>query len=300
MMPDTVAVQIAIYALIITSLLVAEHVVSATPPGEKIKHLSLNSLFIFAVLPIQIPMSVLCLALAAWSVASGSGLVHFLPYADSPWIKYGLMFVFLDLIDYLYHFTMHRVRFFWRFHAVHHSDLAVDVSTTFREHPGETFLRNVYLITWVFIVGASPEILIVRQTTQSFFNLFSHASFRLPTGLAGVVSWVFITPNLHHVHHHYRLPLTNSNYGDVFSIWDRVFGTLSTPARERPHYGLDTHMSYVRAASFWQTLLIPFLPGLNGPARAPDAIPVESGQTAALVTHPLPSTTSATLARPRS
>ena len=132
-------------------------------------------------------MSILCLAVASWSTAVGSGLINLFPHPENPWIKFVLMFLFLDFLDYVYHFTMHRVPVFWRFHLVHHSDLAVDVSTTVREHPGETFLRNVYLILWVFITGASPEILILRQTMQSFFNLTSHASFRLPRWIARIV-----------------------------------------------------------------------------------------------------------------
>ncbi|MDA0824691.1 MAG: sterol desaturase family protein [Proteobacteria bacterium] len=266
-MPNTIAVQIGIFGLIITSILIVEHLVCATCPRKKIKHVSLNSLFVLTVLPVQIPMSIACLSIATWSASTEWGLVYLLPNPGNPWIKFVLMFVFLDFLDYMYHFTMHHVPAFWRFHLVHHSDLTVDVSTTVREHPGETFCRNVYLITWVFICGASPEILVLRQMAQSAFNLLSHASFRFPTSLGHILGWVFITPNLHHIHHHIRRPFTDNNFGDVFSIWDRLFGTLSALPGMTPTFGVDTHNAYVAHAGFPQILTMPFRKDLGRGAQ---------------------------------
>jgi sterol desaturase/sphingolipid hydroxylase (fatty acid hydroxylase superfamily) len=140
---------------------------------------------------------------------------------------------------------MHRVAPFWRFHLMHHTDRVVDVSTTVREHPGETVLRNLFLILWVFLCGASVGILALRQTVQTISNILSHTSFRLPGRAAGIVHWVFITPNLHQAHHHFQLPATNCNYGDIFSVWDRLFGTYLDLPRSETVFGLDTHLSGV-------------------------------------------------------
>jgi len=183
-----------------------------------------------------------CLWLAAWTAKSSWGLVYLLPHARGPLVKYLLMFIALDFLDYLYHVAMHFVPIFWRFHLVHHSDLVVDVSTTVREHPGETVLRNVFLICWVLLCGASTEILIMRQTAETVANLLAHTSLRLPARLARVLGWLFITPNLHHAHHHFQMPSTNRNFGDVFSIWDRLFGTFIELPRDETIFGLDTHM----------------------------------------------------------
>ncbi len=208
----------------------------------KWRHTSTNLVFMFLALPTQVVVMTFCADLSGWAVASRWGLLYLLPNADSPWIKYGAMFVALDFLDYVYHFTMHRVRPFWRFHLMHHTDQAVDVSTTVREHPGETLLRNGFLTLWVFMCGASVEILVIRQTVETIANILAHTTFRLSPRWARVVGWVFITPNLHHAHHHFRMPTTNCNYGDVFSIWDRLFGTLTQLPREDTVFGLDTHM----------------------------------------------------------
>ena len=234
--------QFFLFASIIISVWLAEKIAFAEPARVKRLHTSRNALFIVSALPVQISMMLFCLGLAKWTTVNRWGLVYLLPNADSPLIKYGLMFFVLDLLDYVYHSTMHRVPAFWRFHLVHHTDRAVDVSTTMREHPGETLIRNGFLILWVFLCGASVAILILRQTVETVANLFAHTSFRLPPGPARVLGWLFITPNLHHAHHHFQMPATNRNYGDVFSIWDRLFGTFMELAREDTVFGLDTHM----------------------------------------------------------
>lgn len=208
----------------------------------KWRHTSLNALFILSALPLQIMMVVPCLFLARWTGEVQFGLVYLLPDPERPWIKFGLMFTVLDLLDYVYHRTAHRVALFWRFHSVHHADLVVDVSTTVREHPGETVTRNSFLIMYVLLCGASVEVLVLRQMAQTVANLCSHTSLLLPTGVARVVGWLFITPNLHRAHHHYMLPTTNRNYGDVLSIWDRLFGTLAVVPREDIVLGLHDRM----------------------------------------------------------
>ena len=169
--------------------------------------------------------------------------MHWLPGGESPWVKYGLMFVLLDFLDWIYHYAMHQVPLFWRFHLVHHTDQAIDVSTTVREHPGETVVRNGFLMVWVLLCGASMEVLVLRQTVETVANILAHTSFRLRARPARILGWVLITPNLHHVHHHARLPYTNSNYGDVFSIWDRMFRTFQNLAEADTEAGLDTHPS---------------------------------------------------------
>lgn len=235
--------QAFLFLFVMVSMWLIEKSVSEEPAREKLRHTASNAVFILTALPIQLVMIALCLGVADWVTAHRFGLVYLLPGADRPWIRYGLMFVVLDLLDYVYHFTMHQVAPFWRFHLMHHTDRVVDVSTTVREHPGETVLRNLFLILWVFLCGASVGILVLRQVAQTVSNILSHTSFRLPGRAAGIVHWVFITPNLHQAHHHFKLPATNCNYGDVFTFWDRLFGTYLDLPRSETVFGLDTQMS---------------------------------------------------------
>lgn len=236
--------QLLLFLVVLTSLWLLEWAVLPQTPGAKVGHTLFNTLFMPTAVMIQCFMMLLCFDLAGWVASKHLGLVYFLPNADSPWIKYGLMFVVLDALDYLYHRLMHGVPFFWRFHLAHHTDKAVDVSTTFREHPGETMIRNGFLMLWVLVSGASMEVLILRQTFQTVANIFAHTALRLPEGPNSIIEWIFVTPNFHHVHHHFQMPATNYNYGDVFSVWDRLFGTSARMPSPEIVFGLDTHMDY--------------------------------------------------------
>jgi sterol desaturase/sphingolipid hydroxylase (fatty acid hydroxylase superfamily) len=234
--------QGVLFVTVIVAVWLTERIVLAQSTIDKLRHTSINAVFMTGAMPIQIFMILLCAGIATWATKHHIGLVWLLPNAESPLIKYGLMFFVLDFLDYVYHFTSHRVSLLWRLHLVHHTDPTVDVSTTFREHPGETLIRNCFLILWVVLSGASVEVLILRQTFETFANVSQHTMFRLPPLPGRVLGWLFVTPNLHHTHHHFQAPGTNCNYGDVFSIWDRLFGTYVDLSHEETVFGLDTHM----------------------------------------------------------
>ncbi|MES2112160.1 MAG: sterol desaturase family protein [Bacteroidota bacterium] len=186
------------------------------------------------------------------------GLINFVPFHRILWVNYIVLFLLMDFGEYLYHVIMHKRDFLWRFHLVHHSDLHVDVSTTLREHPVETGIRTTFLMLWVFLFGPGMVVLMLRQVFQSFFNVLAHTEFRLPATLNKILGWVFITPNLHHVHHHYVLPYTDCNYGDVLSIWDRLFGTYHELEESDTKFGIDTHLDPAVNGRFTNVLLIPF------------------------------------------
>lgn len=144
------------------------------------------------------------------------------------------------------------------FHLVHHCDAVVDVSTTFREHPGENFIRSCLTLVWIFFSGIPFWALLLRQLIQIVSNVFSHVNYRLPEKMDKVIGWIFITPNLHHVHHHYLQPYTDSNYGDVLSIWDRMFGTFHQLASLQVVYGVDTCMDEKEHSKYFSLLKLPF------------------------------------------
>lgn len=251
--------QVLLYAGIIVSLWLIEAVVLASSWKDKWKHTLTNMFFILTALPVQLFMTIFLLMVSVWAISHNWGLLFMLPHPNSIFVKYIIGFIVLDFCEYIYHVVMHKVKTLWNFHLVHHSDLDLDVSTTVREHPVETCVRMCFLILWVFLLGASFGVLLLRQTIQTIANITSHTQFKLSPRANNIVSLVFITPNLHHVHHHYELPYTDCNYGDVLSIWDRLFNTYHNglPKNELL-FGLDTHMDKEVNASFIKVLKIPF------------------------------------------
>jgi sterol desaturase/sphingolipid hydroxylase (fatty acid hydroxylase superfamily) len=250
--------EVLFYGLVIITLWVAESLICLTKPREKLPRTFLNARFIFTALPIQLFLTIFVLMVMGWDHRHHWGLINYIPRHQDRWVYYISLFLLLDLGEYVYHVTMHRFDFLWKFHLVHHSDLKVDVSTTVREHPGETCVRTGFLVLWVFILGPGIGVLLVRQVFQTFFNILAHTEFRLPEKVGRIIGLIFITPNLHHVHHHYKLPYTDCNYGDVLSIWDRLFGTYRELPANNTSFGIDTHLDPSVNARFMPMLKIPF------------------------------------------
>jgi sterol desaturase/sphingolipid hydroxylase (fatty acid hydroxylase superfamily) len=247
-----------LFVATLVSCWTAESICAKSDSQRKRRRACINGSFIIVALPIQLVMSGLCATVASYVTLHQLGLLYLIPLHANPVCKYGFMFILLDFLDYIYHYIMHHVPWLWRLHLVHHTDRRMDVSTTVREHPGETFVRNAFLIAWIILTGASLEILLARQGVETLSNILSHSSFRLPAAVARVLGWLLITPNLHHVHHHARLPYTDRNYGDVFSIWDRLFHTLSEFPASATEFGLDTHLPKTGDDHFLRGLAMPF------------------------------------------
>lgn len=136
----------------------------------------------------------------------------------------------LDLAFYVAHVTMHRVPMLWRFHRVHHSDPAVDATTTIRQHPFENLYRYAVIAVTAAALGASPAAFAVYRAASALNGLLEHANWRFPQRIDTALSWVTTWPNMHKVHHSRDAAHTNSNYGNLFSWWDRLFATF-TPSR---------------------------------------------------------------------
>lgn len=225
---------------------------------KKWRHAYINAHFIFTNIPGQILLGFAFTEVIAWTSNHQFGLLYQIPILKNDLILFVFTFCILDLGEYVYHIIMHKVKGLWKFHLVHHSDNELDVSTTLREHPGENIIRLSFTLLWVFISGAMLWVLLLRNIIQVFTTSFAHMQYRLPEKLDRLLGWIFITPNLHQVHHHYKLPYTDRNFGDVLSIWDRLFGTFKRLPVEDIKFGLDTHMNKEENCNFKALIKTPF------------------------------------------
>jgi sterol desaturase/sphingolipid hydroxylase (fatty acid hydroxylase superfamily) len=136
-------------------------------------------------------------------------------------------FLLLDLLQYAIHRCQHAVPFLWRLHALHHSDPDVDVTTSVRHHPIEYLIATG--ISWLGVLALGIPAVVVTSHAVTVFAAASltHGNTRLPEWLERWLQPVFITLDLHLVHHSVAPAEANANFGAVFSIWDRLFGTHS-------------------------------------------------------------------------
>ena len=252
------SVQIILFASVLFLCWNIENIAGLALGYNKWKHAFLNARFILTNLPGQFLLGLAFVKVILWTGVHHFGLLYHLPFMRHYFVLFLASFILLDFGEYVYHVIVHKVKRFWMFHSVHHSDKIVDVSTTLREHPGENIIRLAFTLLFVFWGGIPFWTLVLRQIIQVFTTLFAHMNYRLPEKTDKVLSWLFITPNLHQVHHHYKQPYTDSNYGDVLSIWDRLFGTLKKLSAEKVVFGVDSFTEKDDHKSFLSLIKKPF------------------------------------------
>tara|TARA_R110000787_G_scaffold271939_4_gene379221 strand:- start:608 stop:1438 length:831 start_codon:yes stop_codon:yes gene_type:complete len=207
---------------------------------KKWKHAFPNLFFTATTIVINFALAFLLLGTSDWVQANDFGLINWLP--EMPlWLYILLGVLFLDFFGaYLAHFTEHKIKPLWMVHLVHHTDHKVDTTTANRHHPLESMIRFVFTLFGVLVVGAPIAIVMIYQSMSLVFTQFTHANIKIPKSIDKILSYVIVSPDMHKVHHHNLLPYTDSNYGNIFSIWDRLLGTYMHLDREKIVYGVDT------------------------------------------------------------
>lgn len=250
--------QLLIFTLLFVISWNIENITGVLINYEKWKHAFVNAYFILTNIPGQIILGLALIKIIEWTSQQQFGLLYMLPSDIAPVYKFIISFALLDLGEYYYHVIMHKIKRLWMIHAVHHCDKVVDVSTTLREHPAESIIRLLFTLLWVFVSGTAFWMFMLRQVIQAVATIFAHMNYRLPEKIDRAIGLVFITPNLHQVHHHYKQPYTDCNYGDVLSIWDRFFGTLKRMPPEQLVFGVDTYMEQTETTNFISLIKAPF------------------------------------------
>lgn len=225
---------------------------------KKWNHAGINIFFTLTTVIINFALAFVLLKSADWAIANNFGILQWLPQMNI-WLYALIGLLLLDFIGaYLAHFVGHKVKFLWRFHLIHHTDTWIDTTSANRHHPGESVIRFVFTTLGVLIVGTPIWLVFLYQTLSLISTQFTHANISLPKKLDSVLSYFIVSPDMHKVHHHYVLPYTDSNYGNIFSIWDRLFGTFMTLPKEAIIYGIDTHQGHEEHNKLTNLIKIPF------------------------------------------
>lgn len=206
---------------------------------KKWRHALPNFFFTMTTILINLSMAFLLLKTSDWSVNNKFGLLQWITNLPL-WAEVILGVILLDFVGaYLPHYTEHKIKPLWMIHLVHHSDPNVDTTTANRHHPLESIVRFFFTLLGVFVLGTSIGIIMLYQALSVVSSQFNHANIKLPKKVDQWISYFMVSPDMHKIHHHYRLPYTDTNYGNIFSIWDRLLGTFSYYDREKIIYGVD-------------------------------------------------------------
>ena len=225
---------------------------------KKWHHAGINLFMTFTTVLVNFFLAFILLQSADWTIANNFGILQWLP--EMPLWLYALVgLLLLDLIGaYLVHLVEHRIKFLWRFHLIHHTDNWIDTTSANRHHPGESVIRFAFTTMGVLIIGSPMWMVFLYQTLSVVATQFNHANISLPKKVDTLLSYFIVSPDMHKVHHHHALPYTDSNYGNIFSIWDRLFGTFMTLTKEEIIYGIDTYPDPKEHNQILNLLKIPF------------------------------------------
>ena len=223
---------------------------------KKWKHAGVNFTFLAMTMAINVLFGLATVGVFIWTMENQFGLLHMI---DLPtWVELLLAVLILDFVaQYIAHVTLHKIGFLWRFHMVHHSDTHVDATTGTRFHPGDYIMRETFALGAIVLTGMPLAFYVFYRITTIFFTYLTHANIEMPSWLDRSLSIVFITPNIHKFHHHFERPWTDTNYGNIFSFWDRIFGTFVYDDPKKVKYGVDT-LDGSRDESIGYQLFIPF------------------------------------------
>ena len=206
--------------------------------GQKFKHVARNLVFVLTTGVVTITLAYLAFEVIRIE-DYGYGLLNLviLPV----WVEMLLSLIVLDFFgQYFIHVCLHHNKWLWKLHLVHHSDTQVDASTGTRHHPGDMLVRESLIFCVIMVFGIAPHWYVLYRIITPFFAYFTHANIALPPRLDRMLGLLFVTPNMHKFHHHDVRPWTNTNYGNILSCWDRLFGTYTYQDPSYVRYGLDT------------------------------------------------------------
>ncbi|MDP7322164.1 MAG: sterol desaturase family protein [Bacteriovoracaceae bacterium] len=179
-----------------------------------------------------------------------------LSLAKLPWgLDLILTLLIFDFAIYWQHRFFHMIKPLWKYHAVHHSDKSLDFSTALRFHPGEIVLSGAYKMILLYIFIPRLESFFIYEIFLNSMAIFNHSNIHLPKRWDYYLRFIIVTPAMHFPHHSPKKNLTNSNYGNVFSFWDRIFKTYTR--QENSVFGLKEY-THKDLNSFWSQFFSPF------------------------------------------
>ena len=174
------------------------------------------------------------------------------------WVKLIIGVALFDMTSYWFHRLAHKTPLLWRLHRVHHSDTTMDASTFFRGHPLEVLVFGNASIIAVALFGMDMLSFGLYLFIFIPFAFLEHTNLSFPKWVDKTVGLIFVTPNFHKVHHEQDQYYTDSNFSDIFIIWDRLFGTFKYKPLKELKYGL-AEFDDKKKQSFLYLMKSPFI-----------------------------------------
>ena len=207
-------------------------------PASRLRHDGRNFILSLISLVINAAIGFGVVSVIQLTETKGWGLLNWLGAGATVKIIVGILL--LDLADYTCHNLQHRIPLLWYFHRVHHSDMHLNASSSLRFHPIDVVVAQGFAMCAVVLIGGIPMTAVILYGTLALLLLVpQHSNVRMPDWVEKYGSYVFVTPGWHKIHHSSDQRQTDSHFCDVFTFWDRIFGTWHKVKPHEIKYGLD-------------------------------------------------------------
>ncbi len=228
----------------------------ANAPSRK-KHSLNNYGMILMSLILNGIASVFLMELVSFNTENKIGLMNLFSLPTAATIIVGMLLI--DFWDYWYHMLTHKWKWMWKWHRIHHSDTHLDSTSSLRFHPFEIVFQFCNFYVQAIVLGIPMEAYIFYFTLQIGLIIVQHVNVKFPHKLDYVLSFIFSTPEFHKVHHSSDKKLTDSHYGDVFTFWDKLFGTYNKQNVNELQFGIEDYREE-KDQSIKAMLTMPFKP----------------------------------------
>lgn len=251
-------VDVWVGAVVLAALFALEGVLPFYRDREhRLAHAGRNLALALASGAVGAALAPLLIAAASLAQAQGLGLCHWLGLHGA--LCALMSFLLFDLWMYVWHRANHELPLLWRFHRVHHTDTEMDCTTALRFHPGEILLSNLANGLMFLALGMSFEVFLAYKAVMVAVILLHHSNLALPASLDRALRTVVVTPAVHRVHHSEVRAETDSNYGTIFSWWDRLFRSFRLrPDESAIRFGIGAFGEPAWQHP-WRLLALPFL-----------------------------------------
>ena len=249
------------FVVLILLLMLTEHFLPRRKYDKHIKYRRINNLLLMLVnlLAVRLLIPLTIYQIAIYTQENNTGLFNLL---SLPLILNILLtIVIFDLLIYIQHVVFHKIRFLWDIHRVHHTDLEFDVTTSIRFHPIEIVLSTLYKSVAVYLIAPVAFAIILYEILLNAAALFTHSNIYLNKKIDALLRTIIVTPDMHRIHHSVNKFETDSNYGNIFSFWDKIFSTYR-PAPKAGYDAMIIGLNEFRDEKFGQLpqlLKIPFI-----------------------------------------
>lgn len=161
-----------------------------------------------------------------------------LSWHKAHWWVWILCFMGDDFTFYWHHRLSHEIRLLWTAHINHHSSEQYNFSTALRQSPKEYLYKKVWWI-WMPLLGFHPLMILTCMQISLIYQFFLHTEL---INRLGIFESFMNTPSHHRVHHGSDIMYLDKNYGGIFIVWDKLFGTFQVEMAT-PKYGITTNIN---------------------------------------------------------